>query len=537
MMRDVLLSLFVCFWLSIITVAQEPSRRTANAPDRANLNTDLAEVVVPISSRNVYPLVKLDLGGLHRQPSIGPGVARQSIYGSGFCLDPACSFIVTAYHVAVKTQKSKILKQKVVQRYFATGPNDKGATPIYIPNLGVLAFAKQRDLALLELEHPLSHHHGLGFYLDEMRVGQEVDIYGYPAPVHGQWRYLGKFPAKFKAPTTSGLLAFDYVNNQTQAAGSSGGIVVDRETQKIIGILCESTYTRAGAIPVQTLMDLVNKVQPFVAQKLFPRPGQIPPLSTDIYPKFIPPRAEDGVKRRPVESDEIRMLRNKAQYLADTIQDYIAVQSYAWGTGESEPDVKAAYEVRVTHGTQTFRAYPDGTREFPADGVPLPRRSAWVLPADEWSKLPKLVGTEMRLKIHQAPDNVVNNRRVQVFQYYAGVEDEVCEFEAVEDYVIFQRGSRVEVACYGEVWADEYMNILRISERLDLSDKLRSYKGWEDWSAVVTYGWLDGHNDSTARLAPLTIFTEARDKRHSYWCRSNFADYRVFDVRARLLTN
>jgi hypothetical protein len=92
----------------------------ANAPDRANLNTNLAEVVVPISSRKVYPLVTLDLGGLHRPPSIGPGVARQSIYGSGFCLDPACSFIVTAYHVAVKTQKSKILKQKVVQRYFAT---------------------------------------------------------------------------------------------------------------------------------------------------------------------------------------------------------------------------------------------------------------------------------------------------------------------------------------------------------------------------------------------------------------------------------
>src|SRR4029077_5003624 len=225
MMRDVLLSSFVCFWLSIIAVAQEPPRRTANAPDRANLNTNLEEAVVPISSRKFYPIVKSDRE--HSPPSIGPGVGSQAIYGSGFCLDPACSFIVTAYHVAVKTQKSKILKQKVVQRYFATGTNDKGATPVYFPNLGVLAFARQRDLALLELEHPLQHHHGLRFYLDGMRVGQDVDIYGYPAPVNGQWRYLKKFPAKFKAPTTSGLLAFDYLNNQTQAAGSSGGIVVD----------------------------------------------------------------------------------------------------------------------------------------------------------------------------------------------------------------------------------------------------------------------------------------------------------------------
>ncbi|SRR5882672_1245807 len=90
-------------------------------------------------------------------------------------------------------------------------PTIPSSSTNYIPNVGMLPFAKKRDLAIFELQRPLPHHHhGLTFSLDELQVGQEVDIYGYTKGMINPIRKLTRFPATFKAPTTSGLLAFDY---------------------------------------------------------------------------------------------------------------------------------------------------------------------------------------------------------------------------------------------------------------------------------------------------------------------------------------
>lgn len=540
-MRSVPLIILAYWFLTLIAYTDQAGQGRGGAEPASNREPleDFKQVVVPIVSRNIYPIVKPEIGR-NGVPFPKPGIARAEFYGSGFCLDPACSFIVTAYHVATKTRHSEIEKHKVVRSYFATGPEDKEATPNFLPPDIVLPFAKKRDLALLELEHPLSDHHGLGFYLDELRPGQEVDFYGYVRPARHNWRPFARSPAKFKAPTTSGLLAFDYDNNQTRAAGASGGIVVDRATHKIIGILCESSYAQGVAVPIQTLVEFVNKVRPFLAQKLFPTTegGVVPMLSADLYPEWIPPQREsDQLKhRRPEESNYVHMLRQKAQYLADRIEDYVAVQSYAWGTGDRDPDVETAYEVRVLDGVQTFRSYPDGNKEY--SEVPWPHTNAWTIPADEWSRLPKMIGTDRRLKVRQAADVVIKAGPIHVFQYYASVEDDACQFQPVEDYGIFIKSKVVTVSCWGEVWADEQMNIVRISQRLDLSGKAKAYRGWDANAVIVTYGWvqLNEGTDEPWHLVPLTIFTESRNGQ-VYWCKGQFTDYRAFRVGAKLLTN
>jgi hypothetical protein len=172
------------------------------------------------------------------------------------------------------------------------------------------------------------------------------------------------------------------------------------------------------------------------------------------------------------------------------------------------PAARAEYQVRVIEGVQRFRMYPDGKKE--SEEVPNPRLNGWVLPADEWSKLPKMVGTEFRLKVHQAADLVVSEQRMKVFQYYASVEDTLCSFAPVEDFGFFTISKAVPVACYGEIWADEDANIIRMSKHLELSDKLKDYRGWDNAQFVLTYGWLKRANEPP-RLVPLTIFTEARD--------------------------
>ncbi len=371
-----------------------------------------------------------------------------------------------------------------------------------------------------------------------------MDIYGYPKGNINPIRKLARFPATFKAPTTSGLLAFDYqlsTDKPIRIQGASGGIVVDRKTEKIIGILSETTEAMAVAVPVQTLVDFVSKVQPFLAQRIFPATKDVSPVSADLYPKFAPPpdhnpkfvpHHTDGLQRRPEEPYEVSLLREKAQHLADSMRNFIAVQSFAWGSGDKEPAAQAEYEVRIIDGLQRFRNYPDGKAEL--EEIPDPPLNGWVRPADEWSKLPKMIGTEFRLKVHQAAEVLVNEKRMKVFQYYASVEDNLCPFEPVEDFGFFTRRKSVELACYGEVWTDEDANIIRISEHLEFSDKLKAYRGWEECQIVLTYGWLK-RADESPRLVPLTIFTVARCKKRVYWCRGQFTDYQIFDSRVKII--
>jgi Trypsin-like peptidase domain len=537
MLRIIISTLIFYFCLSLLTAQELSPSRSAVAPS-VTLEA-FRETVVPITSVRVTPTVKLSISG-----KIGPALGVGATFGTGFCLDPACRFIATNYHVAMMTQAHTVKGQKIIQRQLATGPRDHDATANYFPNEGWLAYAKKRDLAIFELRHSLSHHHGLAFSLDELQPGQEVDIYGYPKGMVNPVRTLVRLPARFKAPTTSGLLAFEYElfsDKPIRIKGASGGIVVDRKTQKVVGILSETNDTMAGAVPIQTLAEFVRKVQPFLAQKLFPSVIEVPPDSEDVYAKFVPssdfygrfePIRVDGLERRPREPHEVSVLREKAQHLVDSMRDFIAVQSYAWGAGDREPEAQAAYEVRVIDGAQRFRRYPDGTKELEA--TPNPSLHGWVMGSDQWSHLPRMIGTEYRIKVHQAPDVVLSDRRMKVFQYYSSVEDNLCPFAPVEDFGLFVVSRTVAVACYGEVWTDEDTNIVRISQHLDLSEKLKAYRGWRSYRVIVTYDWLP-RTDEPQKLIPRTIFTEARDKKNAYWCRGQFTDYRMFSAQARLI--
>src|SRR5713226_4117222 len=408
-LREVIPILVACFCLSPIAAAQKdfPSPSTIPPSSTVEHTQDFSEIIVPITSVKFAPSVKLGITG-----KLGPKLDMDANFGTGFCLDAACRFIATNYHVAMTTRTHKIKGEKIFQRNLATGPQDEGATANALPNGDVLPYAMKRDLAIFELRRSLPHHHGLTFSLDELQAGQEVDIYGYPAGTINPIRELARFPATFKAPTTSGLLAFDYqlsADKPIRISGASGGIVVDRKTEKILGILSQSNEATAVAVPVQTLVDFVSRVQPFLAQRIFPTTKDVSPVSADLFPKFVPPpdrypkfvpRLADGLQRRPEEPYEVSVLRKRAQLLADSMRNFIAVQSFAWGSGDKEPAAQAEYEVRVIEGVQRFREYPVGKKQ--SEQASYPRLNGWVLPADEWTKLPKMVGTEFRLKVHQA---------------------------------------------------------------------------------------------------------------------------------------
>ncbi len=514
-LRKVFPILILCSCQFTLTAAQE------NFPNLLPLVLPSAAAHAQDFNKTVVPITELKL--------LGTGVETK--FGTGFCLDPECRFIGTNYHVAMMGQPRKIKGQKVVQRFLATGPDDDGATVNDGPSMSPRKYTLCRDLAIFELRHAVPHYRGVGFSLDDLQVGQEVEIYAYPLEGINPIRSLLQFHGTFKGQTTTGLLAFDYglFAGKAIRSGASGGIVVDGKSKKIVGILNEierNGKTIALAVPVQSLVEFVSKVQPFLAHTLFPSIKGISPLSADLYPKFQPPSPTGVVEHRPIEPAEVEVLRSKAQTLADSMRNFIAVQTFAWGSGDKAPVAESAMEVRVLNGFQRFREYPDGKKEL--DEVPLPRINTAMGTGGEWAELPQMVGTELQLKIQQAPDAVVNGRRIRVFQFRAEIEDGLCRFDTQRDFIFFTTSKISSHSCYGEVWTDEDFNILRMSEHLEQAGE------WEKYQSVVTFGWLK-LADETRRLIPLTIYAQAEHHKKIYWCRGQFRDYRVFSSSAKMI--
>src|SRR5207245_6831632 len=134
--------------LSFSAPAQKvlPNRSTIPPSSAVEHTQDFSEIVVPITSVKIIPSAKLGING-----KLGPKLDLDASFGTGFCLDAACRFIATNYHVAMTTRADRIKREKIIQRYVATGPHDEGATANYIPNVGVLHYAKVRHLAIFEL--------------------------------------------------------------------------------------------------------------------------------------------------------------------------------------------------------------------------------------------------------------------------------------------------------------------------------------------------------------------------------------------------
>lgn len=140
-----------------------------------------------------------------------------------------------------------------------------------------------------------------------------------------------------------------------------------------------------------------------------------------------------------------------------------------------------------------------------------------------------MLGTSRQVKIRQAPDVMVGENRIKVFQYRAQSENGVCLFKSVQEYLFYSHGKVVDAPCYGEVWTDERFNIPRVSEHLELSGK------WKAYESVVTYSLLRRAGESD-RVIPVTIFTQIRNGKKVYWCRGLFTNYRIFDAQAKIVT-
>lgn len=459
----------------------------------------------------------------------GPIVAD---FGTGFCLDPECRFVGTNYHVAAVEKCRKVEGTRIVQRYVATGPKDQDATLNYLASGGPpLRYTLSRDLAVFELAKPLSHHHGPRFSSQDLRLGQQVDVYCYPKGAINPYRGLQVFHGTFKGPTTTELLAFDYLPNGDKRIrpGASGGVVVDAKTGDVVGILCGLDIDGqpiALAVPVESLAIFLSKQLPILAELLFPIRAQVPEDEQDLYPKYDPPMQADGLQRRAPEPVDVMELRTRAQALAEGMRNFIAVQTFLWGKQNHQPVAADAYEVQVRDGVQTFREYPNGKKWLRRSPDPEGASSS-ISPGDMWSTLPLFIGTDVGVKIHEAVGSEINGRYTRIFQYLGSTEDNPCVTQDIFDFGAFSIKRQHTYTAYGEVWTDEHLNITRMSLHCEKN-------GHQEWQFVMNYGWLT-RPGIEPKVVPVALVAWKPIPDKGLWCRSQFVNYHEFTSRARLV--
>ncbi|HET6841642.1 MAG TPA: serine protease [Candidatus Angelobacter sp.] len=436
-------------------------------------------------------------------------------FGSGFCLDPECQYIVTNYHVAQMMGKNfSIQGEPVVESWLASGLHDEGATKV--------GYNPLHDLALLKLRQHLykKGFHGLEYNMTDivdLSAGEDVDIYAFPLEFNPK-RSLAHFHGKYIGTSNpQGMLAFSYKPNPEHLhGGASGGLILDNKG-RVLAVLADIALNREDTVlgvPVSVLANFVKKVQPYIAADTFPDIASIAPVYPDIYPEWRP-QIHAGLVKRTVEPEDTQLLRQKAKQLIKNLQKISSIQSYDWGRGnDSNMVASAKFEVFVKNGEQYWREYPNGEKIL--DEVPLPQKNT-IEPGDAWMATPEVVATNYNLQINQAPDSILKGRTIKVFQYFGGAEDQICSFDLQTNWGFHVSHHVKSFDCWGEVWTDEDTNILRVSKNYRMYDLLDKYR------EVVMFDWSE--IDGVKFLLPVTVDVHGDNKGHVLWCRGAFTQY------------
>jgi len=485
-----------------------------------------------------------------------------SKFGTGWCLDPDCGLVVTNYHVVrVVGSDLRIRGVGVREYYLATGENDEGARWMKTAVGLHLRYNPVRDIAILRLQLPLSQKgmHGIAPYVGQLLPGQEATIYGYPGG-----KALAGASGRFVRELRDGLLLFEIRTAETGRmlqGGVSGGLVVDGQ-DRAVGLLCGFFGQHAFAVPIWSVADVVRKMAPehygaLLPQKIY-RPAN--PMSADLeaeselidqsvetptggpIPEAVLPGSylrygldQDAapgrettalsLTRRTGEPAELRTLRAKAQQMVEGMKNFIAVQTLYLSDGMRTSVWQ--HEVRVVYGQQTFRKWPDGKKEL--SELPYPKQG--VIPGEEWTALPSMVGTDLKLKIEAVGELAIREHKVKVFRYEAAAEDDACALRTRRNYGLWHKDWRRTVVCHGEVWTDEHFDILRITQDLEIP---RGQTFVHRFQIVIMYGWLEPPGVGR-QVLPVEIFLQGQfTSGETYYCSGRFTNYRVFTAATRL---
>lgn len=230
--------------------------------------------------------------------------------------------------------------------------------------------------------------------------------------------------------------------------------------------------------------------------------------------------------RTKTESFPIQTLRKKAQELVDSMKRYIATYRQfpvIISDGKKLEGKSHAWEIRMVDGKQIFR----DSHGKETDKVPCPE-SPGLNAGGEWSELPKMVSTDLKLRMQQVSDITLLEGTFKVFRYQAAQEDENGTFLSCADDS-HAKPQLFVVAVRGEVWTDKEFNILRMTQDLIVPEETR----WQHVRTSVLYGWLDS-SSSERKLVPIYSLIIGENFGQVYMSMGSFTAYHQFEATVRL---
>lgn len=484
--------------------------------------------------------------------------------GSAWCLTDECDYMITNYHVVRLVGSSpRVNREKVRQWWIATGPDDEGARDV--PSFTeIYKFNMVRDIAILKMAKTMSATgmRAVRLFTGEVPQVERVTIVSYPG---GKLRVTTGY---FDAVMADGLMKFQL--DADLVAGASGGLVMN-SNDEAIGLLCgvEKSHRAAYAVPVWSIAEFLKNVQPQLYAKLIgsePHRPKLGPITVthklpetlallDYDPEPIAPAGSQmmgtvkaylhpsailssnflaahaggehfqpltngNLQVRAEETTEVVTLRKRAAEMVHEMSNFTAVQTLTL------PDNSVwQHEVKVIDGHQVF--VTNSGKQL--DQLPIPQRG--VVPGDEWKGLADMVGTNLRLPLRYVGDRYEDGTVMKVFEYRAAKEDAVCGMRIKKSF--FKPTWKGSAPCHGDVWTDADLNILRITQEIDLPREA----GMQSCTVVVLYGWLR-HESFRDRLVPASMYLRAQEfNGHTIESTAQFSAYQVFHASARVIEN
>jgi hypothetical protein len=418
--------------------------------------------------------------------------------------------------------------QKTATLFLDTNEDDTGARRVPRQIGGWQRYNPLRDVAILKFSSGIPNHTSPSIFTGELE--EEEKVFSYSYPTGGSFTKIeGKYIGMFE----DGELGFDMPGVMP---GSSGGLITNEQGQAV-ALLRATDGQMVQAVPIWVIIDAARKAglsysevkppvmlappidttdsedeiesvestrAPISRGGIDPKPT-LPSITAGLYLKEpispLPPQHADADHHRPKEPIEVISLRRKAQDMVDQMSNLIALET-AISSGYGQEDKPYQYEVRIIKNSQIFKSLYDGKERKhlapPSNGTVFD---------NQWYELPKLIGTDMDLRIEPRGRILVGETLtkpgilVHVFQFEARMEDKALAFRAETGWGLGVVTHKVyPVSCRGEIWTDDGLNILRISVYLDIPINT----GWNRLNSATLYGWLE-EPDQKPILVPYSI--------------------------------
>jgi len=140
-----------------------------------------------------------------------------------------------------------------------------------------------------------------------------------------------------------------------------------------------------------------------------------------------------------------------------------------------------------------------------------------------------MIGNELKLYVKQVDDLVLGGQgTIKIFRYEGAAEDKVAKIAYRNYYGLgFHTDKVISVPVRGEIWTDDALNILRITQELLAPPSM----GWVNFRASVLYGWLESPKGER-ELVPtnMVIRAELTDDHQIYWAICRITDYHRFTI-------